>query len=123
MLIGGYSLSRAHVYLSRAHPDVYLAELLITRPELKSDLKNLDIQAFLQSGKSMDELVESAKSIRKKYHVAGWITGGFLGLVLGMMLLNQMVFRKRTDYITNKTNCFSCGRCIDYCPVGKEIKL
>lgn len=123
VLAGGYSLSRAHVYLSKTHPDVYLAELLITRPELKAELKNLDIQAFLQSGKSMDDLVDSAKGIRRKYYIGGWIMGGFLGFVLGLMLMNQLVFRKRKDYVTNKTNCFSCGRCIDYCPVGKEIKL
>jgi len=123
IVIGGYTGSRTHIYLSKAHPDVYLAELLIARPELKSDLKNLDIQAFLESGKSMDELVKSAEIIRRKFYTGGWIMGGFLGLVLGLMLMNQMIFRRRRDYVTNRNNCFSCGRCMDYCPVGKEIKL
>jgi len=65
---GGFIGSRAHVYLSKAHQDVYLAELLIAHPELKSDIKNIDIQTFLESGKSMDELVEGAKAVRKKFH-------------------------------------------------------
>ena len=121
IIVGGYVGSRAHIYLSKAHPDIYLAELLITQPELKADLKNLDIQAFLQSGKSMDELVSNAKFIRQKFYRGGWIFGGFIGLVLGIMIMRQMIFRKTTDYVTNKSNCFSCGRCMDYCPVGKEI--
>jgi NAD-dependent dihydropyrimidine dehydrogenase PreA subunit len=88
---------------------------------LKADLKNLDVQAFLESGKSMDDLVLSAKNVRAKFYKGGWIFGGFIGLVLGVTLMNQMIFRRREDYVTNKSNCFSCGRCMDYCPVGKEI--
>ena len=69
----------------------------------------------------MDELVKSAAAIRNKFHTGGWIMGGFLGLVLGVMFMNQVVFRKRTDYLANRTNCYSCARCLDYCPIGKEI--
>ena len=121
ILAGGFIGSKAHIYLSKAHSKVYLAELMISRPELKQDINNLDIQAFMQSGQSMDELVEEAKVIRSKFYTGGWIMGGFLGLVLGIMLMNQLIFRKRMDYETNKTDCFSCGRCMDYCPVGREL--
>ena len=120
ILAGGFIGSKAHIYLSKANSKVYLAELLIARPELKEDIDNIDIQTFLQSGKSMNELVEEAKLIRKKFNNGGLIMGGFLGLVLGIMLMNQIIFRKRSDYTANKTDCFSCGRCMDYCPVGKE---
>ena len=52
----------------------------------------------------------------------GWLAlGAFLGLVIGMMLINQVIFRENPDYRPNKSNCFSCGRCMDYCPVGKEM--
>jgi ferredoxin len=77
------------------------------------------VQTFLASGKSMEQLVEEAKLIRKKYHAGSWILGGFLGLALGLMLMNQFVVRRRTDYAPNKTGCYSCGRCMDYCPVKK----
>lgn len=122
-LAGGFIGSKAHIYLSKANPKVYLAELMISRPELKNDIENLDIQAFLQSGQSMDELVAEADEIRAEFYIGGWIMGGFLGLVIGIMLMNQMIFRKRIDYEANKTDCFSCGRCMDYCPVGKDMKV
>lgn len=117
IVLGGFALSLAHPFLSKAHPDVYLAELLINHPELKDDTENLDIQTFLSSGKPMQQLVDEAKVIRKKYHRGSWILGGFLGLVIGIMLMNQFVTRKRNDYTPNKVGCFSCGRCMDYCPI------
>ncbi|MCF8378764.1 MAG: 4Fe-4S binding protein [Bacteroidales bacterium] len=120
ILAGGFALSKAHVFLSRANPTVYLAEILITHPELKTDTENLDIQTFLESGKSMQELVEEATLIRNKFRRGGWYLGGFLGLVLGIMIMNQFTMRKQEIYEPHKGNCFSCARCIDYCPVEKK---
>lgn len=121
VFVGGFAVSQAHVFLSKAHPDVYLSELLIAHPELKSDEENLDIQAFLESGKSMDQLVEEASVIRTKFKKGGWFLGGYLGLVLGIMLMNQYLIRKKEDYTPHKSDCFSCGRCMDYCPVGNTF--
>lgn len=119
MFITGFAISESHVFLSRAHPDVYLAELLIKHPELKADQDNPDIQAFLESGKTMDQLVEEAGLIRAKFKTGGWYLGAFLGLVIGIMIMNQFLFRKREEYVPDKGECFSCGRCMDYCPVVK----
>jgi NosR/NirI family nitrous oxide reductase transcriptional regulator len=58
--------------------------------------------------------------IRTKFKKGGMALGGFIGLALGLTLMNQVVFRRREDYEPHKANCFSCGRCMDYCPVGKE---
>jgi NosR/NirI family transcriptional regulator, nitrous oxide reductase regulator len=110
---------RSHNWLSKANPDVYLAELLISNPEIKNDPDNIDVQTFLASEKTMETLVKEAEIIRGKFHIGSMITGGFIGLVIGMTLLNTVVFRKRKDYEPNKGNCFSCGRCMDYCPVER----
>jgi NosR/NirI family nitrous oxide reductase transcriptional regulator len=125
MLVGGFVGSKSYVYLSKANPTVYLAELLITHPEIKDDPKNIDVQTFLASGKSMQTLVEEARVIQREFYVGSWIFGAFIGLVIGMTLLNQVVYRRREDYEPNKTNCFSCGRCMDFCPVDRldEVKV
>jgi polyferredoxin len=120
VLAGGFSGAKSHLYLSKAHPDVYLAELLIKHPELKNDKENLDIQAFMESGKSFDKLAEDAGIIREKFYLGSTIMGGFLGLVIGLMLLNLLVHRTKIIYEPNKGNCYSCGRCMDYCPVKKN---
>jgi hypothetical protein len=117
MLAGAWIGSKSYVFLSKAHPDVYLAELLISHPELQADTKNIDIQTFLASGKSLKTLVEEAQVIRGKFRTGSWILGAFLGLVIGLMAMNQVIFRRREDYQANKGNCYSCARCLDYCPV------
>jgi NosR/NirI family transcriptional regulator, nitrous oxide reductase regulator len=117
--LGVFMGAQSHVFLSKGHKDVYLAELMISRPEVKNDPDNLDVQTFLKSGKTIDTLVTEAEVIRGKFYTGSMIAGGFLGLVVGMTLLNTVVFRKRQDYVPHKGNCFSCGRCMDYCPVEK----
>jgi NosR/NirI family transcriptional regulator, nitrous oxide reductase regulator len=82
-------------------------------------MENLDVQTFLTSGKTLETLVKEAEVIRGKFYIGSMIAGGFLGLVIGMTLLNTVVFRKRQDYEPNKINCLSCTRCVDYCPVEK----
>lgn len=119
ILIGGFAMNQAHSFLANAHPDVYMAELLIKHPELKNDKSNLDIQTFLSSEKTMDQLVSEAKTIKQKYDTGSWILGGFLGLVIGVMLMKQFVTRSRESYKPNRAGCYSCGRCMNNCPVKK----
>ncbi|MFW6277031.1 MAG: 4Fe-4S binding protein, partial [Prolixibacteraceae bacterium] len=108
---------KSHTFLSKANPDVYLAELMISNPEVKNDPDNIDVQTFLGSGKSMSQLVQEAEEIQNDFYIGSMIIGGFLGLVIGVTLLNTVVFRKRQDYVVHKGNCLSCGRCMEYCPV------
>jgi polyferredoxin len=119
-VLGGWIGAKSHVYLSRVHNDVYLAELMISRPELREDEENLDIQAFLESGDTFEELVEKAAVIRNRFKTGSMLMGGFVGLALGITLMNQVVFRRREDYEPHRGDCFSCGRCMDYCPVERQ---
>ena len=117
IIVGGYTVSRASVILARANQDVYLAELLIAHPELREDPDNIDIQIFLASGKSMNTLIDEVKVIQKNFRIGSWILGSFLGLVVGAKLMHQVIFRRRKDFEPHRGDCFSCGRCMDYCPV------
>ena len=116
---GAFVGERSHLYLSRANQNVYLAELLISDPEIKNDPDNIDVQTFLESGKTMETLVEEAEVMRGQFKTGSMIAGGFIGLVIGLTLINTTVFRKRQDYVPHRGNCLSCGRCMDYCPVEK----
>ena len=77
------------------------------------------VQTFFSSGKTLETLVKEAEVIRHKFYIGSMIAGGFMGLVIGMTLLNTVVFRKRQDYEPNRGNCLSCARCMNYCPVEK----
>lgn len=117
--VGIFAGVQSHTFLSRAHQDVYLAELLIAQPDVVNDIENLDVQTFLSSGRTMETLVDDARAVREKFYKGSMIAGAFIGLVIGMTLLNQVIFRRREDYTPNRGDCFSCGRCMDYCPVEK----
>jgi NosR/NirI family transcriptional regulator, nitrous oxide reductase regulator len=118
--IGGFAGSMMHVPLSRFNGTVYMAEQIVEHPEVKNDAKNIDVRTFMSSGKSTQQLVAEADAIRHKFYIGGWILGGFMGFVIGTSLIGLSTFRKREDWEPNKTNCLSCARCMDYCPVKKE---
>lgn len=119
MGIGGLAGSLMHGPLSKLNSTVYLAEELIAHPEVREDPENYDVQAFLQSGESIDDLVLEAREIQSEFYWGGWILGAFMGLAVGLTLTKLSSHRSKTDYETDKTNCLSCGRCMDYCPVTK----
>lgn len=121
MGIGGLAGSMMHVPLSRFNQTVYLAELIVEHPEVKNDPDNIDVRTFMSSGKSTEQLVVEAAAIRRQFYNGGWVLGGFMGLVIGSSLIGLSAFRKREDWEPNKTNCLSCARCMDYCPVKREI--
>ena len=50
------------------------------------------------------------------------VCGGFVGLVIGLKLIRESIRFRREQYEANKGSCFSCGRCFEYCPVGKTGK-
>lgn len=119
MLAGGFALSSSHIFLARAHPDVYLAHLLIEDPSVREDIDNLDVQTFMGSGRSTVSLFEDAEAIQMKFYTGAWYTGAFIGLAAGLMLLSQLMIRRRTEYEPDRGDCFSCGRCMKFCPVQK----
>jgi len=119
--IGGYAVSLSSSILSRVNRDVNLAVTMIAHPELNNDPDNLDIQTFLSSGKSMETLVKEAKIIQQKFFLGGWILGGFLGLVIGIKLVTELVYNRKKDYEPHRGDCYSCGRCMEYCPIGKKV--
>jgi NosR/NirI family nitrous oxide reductase transcriptional regulator len=117
---GGYSVSRSSFILSGVNHDVDLAETMIAHPELKNDEKNIDIQTFLSSGKLLETQVKEAKVIQQKFYIGGWILGCFLGLVIGIKLITELIYNRKKDYQPHRGDCYSCGRCMEFCPVKKK---
>lgn len=119
MVIGGWAVSSSYKLLSSANQTVHLANVLVAKPELMQQSNDIDIVTFMSSGKSLKTLVSEATHIQDTFKLGGWYLGAFIGLVIGISLLNQVIFRKRSIYEANKGDCFSCARCMDFCPVGK----
>jgi NosR/NirI family nitrous oxide reductase transcriptional regulator len=120
MFIGGWTGASFHETLAKVNPKVRIASIIHDTPEVLDEDMTLDIDAFRDSGKSNAELFTEAADIVSDFYLGGWLLGAFLGLVIGLTLARLTIIRYRTDYTPNKGTCFSCARCIDYCPVEKE---
>jgi NAD-dependent dihydropyrimidine dehydrogenase PreA subunit len=72
--------------------------------------------AFRATGKLTEQLYAEASDIRARFKLGGWLSGGFIGIVVALMLVRLSVRRQRTDYEADRASCLACGRCFQYCP-------
>jgi NosR/NirI family transcriptional regulator, nitrous oxide reductase regulator len=117
IVLGGWAGSRFHENLAKVNPKVRLAKELLLLNGKETGSLSLEITTFKSTGKPIDKLYTDAAVIVQKFYIGSWILGGFLGLVFGLTLSSLSIFQYRTDYTTNKGSCYSCARCVDFCPV------
>jgi len=122
VILGAWVGSRFHENLASVHPKIKLATALLENKEDITEATRINMDAFRASGQTEEELYEEVVSITDNFFRGGWILGGFLGLVFGLTLAGLTRFQHRIDYTPNQGNCYSCARCMEYCPVreGKE---
>ncbi len=111
------------VPLAWLHPTVRLAEHMHQdeagqTPQPSPENENLihEIEAFRNSGRSVEDLYREATALTATFGVAGAWLGAWVGLVIGIKLIHLSIRRRRTDYVPDRAGCLSCGRCFWYCP-------
>jgi polyferredoxin/uncharacterized protein YxeA len=114
---GGWTGSRLHESLAGVNAKVQLAKQIVSPPKDSNQPETFETQAFKSSGKQQSMAFAEASAMLGKFYLGGWLLGGFMGLVFGGLIAGLMITKHHTDYIPNKGTCFSCARCIDYCPV------
>ena len=117
MLAGGLTGSRLHEPLASVNAKVKLAKQILNPVTDKNQVETFEIEAFKSAGKQQAQVFTEASDMLHKFYIGGWILGGFIGLVFGGLIAGRMITKHRTDYTPNKGTCFSCVRCVDYCPV------
>jgi ferredoxin len=118
VVITGWSVSRYHEDFAHVNFKVRLAQEMMTLDKNADPAAiPIEVTTFQSSGMALENLYQEAESIVQKFYLGSWIMGGLLGLVFGLTLARLTVFRYRNEYLTNKGSCFSCVRCVPYCPV------
>jgi ferredoxin len=110
----------AHAPLSRIHSTVRLAERVALEKSGKAPDTTVETRAFYETDKAADALYAQAAAIRGRFRTGSILLGAFLGLAVGVRLIAFSVRRRSADYRPDRADCFSCGRCMPYCPVGKK---
>jgi polyferredoxin len=113
---GGWIVSRLDKSLSRQHFTVALAEQILLEEGGQSVELTEETKAYRASGKPREELFQEAAAVQRNFRLGGWILGAFIGLILGLKLLNLTVLRRQLEYDVDTGTCLSCGRCFMYCP-------
>jgi NAD-dependent dihydropyrimidine dehydrogenase PreA subunit len=113
----GYALREP---LSRAHPQVRLAERVYLEETGQVEGTTDASDAFRATGQPAASLYEEASHVRDQFAVGVALLGAFIGFVVGGKLVALSVRRRRTDYEADPASCLACGRCYAYCPKEKE---
>ena len=116
----GHSISEN---LAGVHPKVSLLSQIHKANESPAIPLTLNVESFLSSGKSIDQLQTEVNDILGVFKNASMWLGAFIGLVIGLTLASLATLRFRTDYEPNRGNCLSCARCMDFCPVGTDSEI
>jgi polyferredoxin len=115
-LLGAWAGSVFHENLARVNPKVRLA-IALNKPVTAGVATSLEITSFKSSGKDLEKFYAETALLMDRFHKGGIILGTFIGLIFGLTLVRLSVYRHHTGYSPNKGTCFSCARCIEYCPV------
>lgn len=120
VVAGGFVASLLYKPLASVHPTVKLAEEIKWEIDNNRRTGSRESKTFHAAGIPTAQLFDEAAALQKFYYKGSWIGGAFLGLMLGIGLINSSILKRRTEYEPDKGNCVSCGKCYKYCPVGKD---
>ncbi len=105
--------------LSEWHPVCRLAEQVRLEETGAAETATDASDAFRATGRSADELYQSAIQLQGRFRWLGSWLGAWTGLVIAIKLLYLSLRSRRDDYQADRAGCVSCGRCYWYCPVEK----
>ena len=102
--------------IATAHPAVSLAAEI--RAEDAAGTRDLTwaTREFRASGETMESLAAREAVARRRLRTALAWAGGFLGLMIAIRLVALSRRSDRRDYIADRGECLSCGRCFAHCP-------
>jgi NosR/NirI family transcriptional regulator, nitrous oxide reductase regulator len=109
-----------HPPLARMHPTIQLIDTLQQQEAGVLTIETLETKAFRSSGKSVEILLAEAEAIQGKFAIGSGLFGMMVALVIHFKMMSLSLYRRRSDYVADRSHCLSCGRCFAYCPVEIE---
>ena len=120
VLAAGWTTSKISEPLAGVNSKVRLARELLNPVSNNKIPETFEITAFKTSGKTVKQACAEASVVLEQFYRGSWILGGFMGLVFSLLIAGRMLKSYNPDYVPNKGNCYSCLRCVDFCPVKKD---
>jgi NAD-dependent dihydropyrimidine dehydrogenase PreA subunit len=109
----------ADIASSSFHPDVKLLRM-IELEQAGLAPKSLESEALRVDENVIAELRKRSDNAKNGFRRWMTILGAYLGIVVGVYLVRQSIYRKRDGYEADSMSCVGCGRCYGYCPKRKS---
>ncbi len=122
MILGAGLMHSMSDTFSHVNKDVRLYEMVLENEISPKEVQSLELQAFYGKGGSIEELTPFVEKIKQEFKLYSTIMGAFLGLVIGLTLIELSLKRTRKQYKIDDAKCVNCGRCFDYCPQNKLVQ-
>jgi ferredoxin len=120
---GAWLGARFSVPASKMHPTVALAEKYLDPAKAPPPrLPTPESLALERADQDPAQIVRTAADIRRRLVTAGWLFGGWVGLVIGAKLIFLSVRPTRSDYEPDRGACVACARCFLFCP-NERVRL
>jgi len=123
ILCGAFLMRSVSNELSRSNKEVRLYEMVIQHEANPEEVLSVELEAFYGQGGVVEELAKRAEKVQTDFNFYSTIAGVFIGLVIGITLIELSVKRTRKLYEIDHAACVGCARCFSYCPqykIGNE---
>jgi ferredoxin len=116
--VGALLGAKLGVPAARLHPTVSLAEHYSRYHHAPQQFPPMTPEALsLERAEANPQAVlEAARKLQERFALAGWLFGGWVGLVIGIKLLSLSVRAVGSDYEPDRGACVACARCFEDCP-------
>jgi ferredoxin len=121
---GAWAGSKLSPAAAQLHPDVALAERYVRQQTAPAQygLMTPEALSLQRAGQNPEAILKAAQDLRRRFDLACWLFGGWIGLVIGLKLVALSVVPIRTDYEPDRGACFGCARCFTACP-NERVRL
>jgi len=77
-------------------------------------------EALHKAARPPEQVYAEADALGGRFRLGGALAGAFVGLAGAAKLVVLSIRRTRKDYLPNRAECVSCGRCLAYCPIERR---
>ncbi len=121
---GAWAGSEFSPAAAQLHPTVALAERYTRQQSnpVQYGLMTPEALSLQRAAENPEAVLAAAADLRRRFHLACWLFGGWIGLVIGVKLVALSLRPGRTDYEPDRGACVACARCFAACP-NERVRL
>ena len=120
VLLVAWAAGRLGPTLAGAQREVRVARELLAAQAPPQAQPSADLQFAQEGGVAGAALIDSAAAAERRFVLWSRWVGGGVALLVMLKLVRLSLYRRIADHEPDRGECFSCGRCFEYCPIHRR---